>query len=242
MKLRSFIVLHRRMGLISAIFVLLLSLTGLLLHYSNSLGLDQNYVGSQRLLSWYGIEAPQVSVSFAAESGSRVSQIGGALYVDSERLNGDFAELVGIATTEFGYVIATRRQLILLTPDAEIIEVLNQSHGLPQTIEALGQSDGGELFLRTPLLLLGIDVDSLSFTEVANTGISWSEASRPDEAMQLAIRQDYASALISWERLLLDLHSGQLFGWLGRILVDVMAILFILMAMTGIWIWSRRRT
>jgi len=40
---------------------------------------------------------------------------------------------------------------------------------------------------------------------------------------------------------LLDIHSGRVLGSLGVVLVDLMALLFMLMAASGAWIWSRRR-
>ncbi|MBQ13009.1 MAG: hypothetical protein CMQ17_01195, partial [Gammaproteobacteria bacterium] len=69
-----------------------------------------------------------------------------------------------------------------------------------------------------------------------------SAASTVPEGLEAAIREHYRSTLLSVERLVLDLHSGRIFGAAGALLVDIMAVLFMLMAATGVWIWLRRRS
>ena len=61
------------------------------------------------------------------------------------------------------------------------------------------------------------------------------------ETLEATGRKPNLFSLISWERLLLDIHSGRVLGSLGVVLVDLMALLFMLMAASGVWIWSRRR-
>ncbi|NND54433.1 MAG: hypothetical protein HKN56_05610 [Gammaproteobacteria bacterium] len=46
---------------------------------------------------------------------------------------------------------------------------------------------------------------------------------------------------ITVERLLLDLHSGRLIGRAGVWLADFAAVLFILLALSGLWLWSKTR-
>ena len=46
---------------------------------------------------------------------------------------------------------------------------------------------------------------------------------------------------ISRERVLLDLHSGRLFGWPGVLLVDLIGIGLGLMVLSGVWTSLRRK-
>ena len=46
---------------------------------------------------------------------------------------------------------------------------------------------------------------------------------------------------ISIERLLQDLHSGRLFGIFGVILMDLASVALVLLALTGCWVWLRKR-
>ena len=164
MGLRSFLVLHRRMGLISALFVLVLSATGLLLHYTNALGLDQAAVGSPLLLSWYGIEAPQPDIAFETDN-KIVVQIERKLFLAERPLVGEYSDLVGITGAPFGYVIATVDALLLTTEAGELIEVLSAEHGLPQPLTALSSSPQ-QLVLRAGGGVFSADLDSLDFDEL----------------------------------------------------------------------------
>jgi hypothetical protein len=45
---------------------------------------------------------------------------------------------------------------------------------------------------------------------------------------------------IHWERVLFDVHSGRLFGRYGPWLMDIMAVLFVVLAVSGL-VMARRR-
>ncbi|MCB2385418.1 PepSY-associated TM helix domain-containing protein [Thalassolituus alkanivorans] len=46
---------------------------------------------------------------------------------------------------------------------------------------------------------------------------------------------------ISWQRVLLDLHSGRWFGSWGVWVVDVAALILLFLALSGAWIWFSRK-
>ena len=231
------------MGLLSALFVLLLSASGLVIHHSPRLNLDQRFINSSMLLSWYGLEAPDISISFSL-GGHQVSLIGNSIYFDSLRLADGFNSLTGLLETEFGYLVATRDQLLLVTADRELIEVLGSVHGIPHGLEAVGSDLENEILLRNGEGIFVADLDALRWLPVAlaQERVQWSRASTPEAELTELIKTDYRSSLLSWERLMLDIHSGRLLGGLGVVLVDIMALLFIFMAITGVWIWSKRRS
>ena len=239
MGLRSLLVLHRRMGLISALFVLMLATTGLVLHYSNSLGLDRKHINSLALLGWYGIELPQPGAAYRVD-GSVVVQIEQSLYLDERQLAGAFGELTGMVPAPFGFLIATENELLMVTATGELIEELGAQHGVPLPVSGLS-SDAGRFWLRSGPEVYAADLERLEFQRTERSGVDWAVPIAISDELAAGLARQYAASLLSWERLVLDLHSGQLFGVVGRVLVDIMALLFILMAATGIWIWSRRR-
>jgi uncharacterized iron-regulated membrane protein len=59
--------------------------------------------------------------------------------------------------------------------------------------------------------------------------------------LDTAIQENYAGSLLNTERLI-DIHSGRIFGSVGALVVGIMAILFMPMAMTGVWMWVKRRS
>ena len=172
-----------------------------------------------------------------------MSLIAERLYFNEIRVPGSFNKLIGMVDTEFGYAIATENQLVLISEQGELIEILGSLVGVPSGITRIGSDLAGELILDRSAELIVADLDALTWSASphVDTAVQWNENSQPGAQLVASIRNDYASSLLSWERLILDIHSGRLLGNLGVILVDLMAILFILMAATGIWMWSHPR-
>ncbi|MBT3530759.1 MAG: hypothetical protein HOF74_04475 [Gammaproteobacteria bacterium] len=259
--------LHRRIGITSALFVVLLSFTGILLQHISSFGLDSSFISSERLLAWYGIEIPEIESSYNSETNT-VSLIEDALFFNGSALSGNYSSLAGLVNTEFGSVVATGNQLILISEEGELIEVLGSVHGVPGEIISIGlgldtlsldttglNTTGLEttevsvnstvpIILRLSNRLVEADLDALAWVdaELDSAGVRWSEAAELSASEAESIKQRYGASLLSWERIVLDIHSGRVFGQFGVFLVDLMAILFLFMAITGVWIWSRRRS
>lgn len=230
------------MGVVSALFVILLALSGIILQHSPALGLDNRFLGPGLLSGLYGIEAPDITLSYGAD-GHHVSLIGDAIYFNADRVPGNYAGLAGMAAADFGYLVATDQELLLLTATGELIEVLDSAVGVPDGIAALGTDGAGQSYLRQAGRVLRVDVDALTWSPAAAAApIDWNARADLPPALSAQVGDDYARSLLSWERLLLDLHSGRILGGIGVVLVDLMALLFLLMAVTGVWIWTRRRS
>ena len=58
LKLKSLYVWHRWVGLVAALFVIVLAVTGLALNHTEELQLDARHVRTAWLLDWYGISLP----------------------------------------------------------------------------------------------------------------------------------------------------------------------------------------
>jgi len=230
------------MGVTSALFVILLSISGLILHQSVRLDLDRQFIESSTMLAWYDIEVPGITLSYSAAD-DRVSLIADAIYFNARRVAGSYSALVGLVHTDFAYALATNDQILLLTRDGDLVEVLGSVHGVPFGIEAIGSAEDGAVYLKIAGSLIEADLDALTWagSVMQESAIEWSSSSAPSEQMAGRIGSDYAASLLSWERLVLDIHSGRFLGKFGVVLVDIMALLFVFMAVTGIWIWSRRR-
>lgn len=57
--LRPFYRWHRRIGIISAVFFLILAITGLILNHNVGLNLNKTYLSSEWLHNWYGLPVPE---------------------------------------------------------------------------------------------------------------------------------------------------------------------------------------
>ena len=214
-----------------------------MLQHGATLSLDQRYMDSETALHWYGIEVPAIAVSYESDN-HFATLIGNAIYFDQHRLPGAYSNLAGIAAIDTGFAIATSSQLLLITDNAELIEVLASIHGVPPAIAAIGVDGTGQIYLRVAASIVTANLDTLDWSESDTPAVEirWSETADLSGEISRSIEQNYAAALLSWERVILDIHSGRLLGRFGVVLVDIMAILFVFMAATGLWIWSRRQS
>lgn len=221
---------HRRLGIVSALFVLLLAVTGLLLNHTHELGLDRAPLENHALRKLYGVE------SEPAPAGLVQSLPAGELAVSSGRLRlgardiGDCPQLVGVVEQPGQVLAVCSNRLWLLTPEGEVIDQADGVRGVPEGLTAVGQGEG-QVLLRRGNESLAVNLSDLSLKPAAPApGVTWTEATG----------QAAHSADLDWEQLLLDLHSGRLFGRFGVLLMDAMALLFVALAVSGIIMWRRR--
>jgi len=238
--LRSLYIWHRYFGLATALFVVVLSLTGLALNHTEALQLDARHVRSGTLLDWYGIHAPETFVSYRAGSHA-ISQLGNHLYLDLQPVPAAEGKLAG-ALEYAGLVVAGLDSgLLLFTRDGELIEQLGPAAGVPAGIQAVGTDTAGKLAIKTALGDYRTDENFIEWTPASESDVSWAAATPPEPQLAEALRNAWRGTGLPLERVLLDLHSGRIFGEAGVWLVDAAALLFLLLAGSGVWLWGRRR-
>lgn len=232
---------HRRIGLLAAAFVVLLALTGLALNHSQSLGLDDRHLSAGWLQNLYGVTAPSIT-SFSLD-GNWLSQVAaGELYRGTQTVGTCDGELVGAVSSTVEslgriWLLACRRELILLLPGGEVVERIDPAYDLPTPISDLGTC-GESYCFQAGGTLYRLDMEQLSWAPATIEPFSPSRAKEAPAPVRDALHRAHADGVISWERLLLDLHSGRLFGAWGPWLMDAMAILFVVLALTGVTMWS----
>lgn len=241
-RITALVTWHRRMGLTAAVFVLVLAVTGLTLNHTDDLGLHERHLAAGWLLNWYGIEAPQDADSYVLSYGV-VTRLGDRLYLDTRLVEQDVGTIAGAVTSEDLVIVAVDGDLLLLTADGERVERLGREDGLPQGVDGLGFDPANRVLLRSSDGLYRADPALLSWDRVGDDPdpIRWARPGATDEAMLAALRADYLASILTLERVLLDLHSGRIFGRFGPWLMDLAAVLLLVLAVTGICVWSLRR-
>lgn len=231
---------HRRAGLAAALFVLILAITGLLLNHTTELRLDQRHIGSNVILNWYGMDVPDTLRHFRAGD-TAVSQLGEQLFIDAQRVMKSEDELVGAAAHPMFIAAALEGEILLLTASGELVERIRP---LPQgltRLTAIGTTPDGRIAIAADETTLVADTDLLTWQPApADQVITWSRPAQAGEAFNAQVIDQYLGQTLSYERVLLDLHSGRLFGGWGVYLMDAAAILLILLALTGLWRWAQQ--
>ena len=121
-------------------------------------------------------------------------------------------------------------ELLVLTPGYQLIERLGAFHGLPDALSRISLTSK-QVLLGTAGAVYIFDANSL---QISKTTADLVPISR------IEIPQGLLSAdSVSWQQFVLDLHSGALFGGVGRWVVDVFGVLAIFMAISGLVMWRK---
>ena len=97
--------------------------------------------------------------------------------------------------------------------------------------------------VRTSHQLWLADAQLLSWQQAgATTAIPvWSSPGTAPENLQQAITHQYRGDGLSLERVLLDFHSGRIFGSIGVVVYDLLALAVGFLAISGLIFWLRSR-
>lgn len=230
------------MGVSAAVFMLIVAVTGLLLNHTEDFQLDSKYIQSDWVLDRYGIRAPDTMQTFLA--GDRyVTLMGEHLYLNRREIEGNYSRLVGAVLFDDAFIVAMSQSILLLTPRGELIEQLRDKDGVPADIKQIGIDAGGAVIVRTGQAYYQPDADFIRWKnrEKGPNGVRWATPSRLEPRLKSALQHHYRGEVLPVERVILDLHSGRFFGWLGPWLFDAAAVLLILLSLSGGWIWLKRR-
>ncbi len=242
LKIKSLYLWHRYVGLTTALFVILLASSGIALNHTDGFALEKRYVQNRWLLDWYGIQAPD-SALFATTTYGRLTLLGTKLYLNAQPLDGEFQMFYGAVAKDELLVAAVDHDLLLLSKQGEIIERLTKGAGVPDDIEGLGTDTQGQLIITTKTGHYRADDQLLNWqTSIgASEAVAWKTPQSISDTALAHLQADYLGRILRWERVLLDLHSGRLFGTPGPWLMDVAAILMLFLACSGIFIWLKRK-
>lgn len=229
---------HRRVGMTSALLVLWLALTGIALNHTEDLALDERYLSSNALLTWYGVTVPDEVLSFRVGE-HWISQIGERLYFNEREIDGSYSALLGAVTTPDAIVVAVDGHLLLLTPTGEKMELLGAVHGVPAAMAAIGLN-GQRVVVRGAHGNYVADRELGQWRASKAEPTAWAQPTTTPVDRRDRLLARYRARVLTWERVMRDLHSGRLFGRFGYLIMDVAAIGFIVLAGTGVWLWSRR--
>jgi len=231
---------HRTAGLFAAVFLLLLTVTGLLLMQTDDLELDSRVIDSDRLLDWYGIRPAPPPLSFSADD-RWITQLGSRLYFDAQFLLSVDGQLIGVVSAGDETLVATTKMLVLLTAAGEIAEKLDAAAGVPPGLAHVGTTDDETIVLRSQDAQFVFEPSSgrLTATKIERP-IRWSSAEAIPPVMLQAINHGYRGQGLSLERVILDLHTGRLFGAAGVALINLASILLLVLIFSGVILWWTR--
>ena len=226
---------HGHLGAGASFLMTILIVTGIALNHTERLNLDSEFVQTGWLLNWYGVAPERPPVSFRV--GSRwLTEVDGGLFMDAVPMPAFKGALVGAVQGDGVLIVGSDDSIYLFEDDGQLIEKLGWQAG---KISRLGQLEavtfiesGGETFASS---------DGLVTWAGAANEPEWVVAQEPPPEISKSVLLAFSGQGLPWERVLLDLHSGRIFGSWGPYVMDGAAIVLLLLVISGLYNWYIRR-
>lgn len=229
---------HGRAGVAACLLLLMLAVTGLVLNHSDDLHLDERAVGWDWPYALYGPSAAGTWKGFDTGSGWVLQGGEDRLFLGTRAIGVCDGAIMGASELQQMLLIACERELLLLTPEGERIESMGISAGLPVPVAGIAIRDETVL-VRAQGEWHRFDPDAMALAAAESTDMPMLRPGMPPAPLLSELGR--ASGWLHWERFLLDLHSGRLFGRAGVWIVDVGGVLSLLLAISGIVMWAARQ-
>lgn len=231
--------LHRSLGAIAAVFILFMVLSGMVINHSNGLGLDQRHVSQTSILSWYGLGAPEHILSFSVGD-DWIIYAGSQVFLNDRQVS-TTSNGVGAVINDHMLIAASGDELLLLDTNGQLIERQPWDAAEAGPIESIGLLTDSTVVLRSTDQLWLADAELLSWQPVDEV-VSKPKWSTPESApltLVQNVKEHYRGEGLSVERLLLDFHSGRIFGPIGVLIYDLLALAVGFLSISGLILWLR---
>ncbi len=235
---------HQRAGLFACLFMAWLGASGFVLNQSADWGLDAMRIDKAWLMDMYGLH-PEPPKSGYLTQGHWLAQTSEKTLVDGKPLAETIPSPIGLAIggsaeTPLLFVAANDR-LVILDEDINRIDEL-RGYTLPiSAIRRIGNS-GDAVAIQD--LDTFITQDGLSWQELpTGSAVNWSKPERLSSDMQ-AQTLDYSRPTMPLEQILIDAHSGRLFGRYGPWVINLVGFAAVFLGLSGAWMYwntARRR-
>ena len=231
--------IHKFTGIAVCIFLIHLSITGIFLNHTEDLGLDEKYTASPMILALYNISIPSQEESFLVDN-IFISRFGDQVFMNNQPIIKNESPIMGAAFSNQILTIAFQNEMVLLTQEGELIERITSAAELPKNIQKLGVSED-ILYLKTPDQLWQSS-DQAQAWELSGSGFNnWSNEVVLSDQQTKQIEMYFSGKGVSLEQFFLDLHNGNIIKGFGKWLLDIIAIFLLLLSISGIWIWLKKR-
>lgn len=230
---------HRLLGVVFAIPLAWLSISGLLLRHAEGLGLDERQIRSSWLLKRYGMipegvpRGVRVGEREVVEWGQNLF-VGGVLVEES-------GVLVGSVAHGRDLIVGLEDYLLVYDAGGMLVDQLGEASLPGGPLEAVGVDPEGAVMVRAGGMVWRIAPDFLEYSAAPGADVAWSKPVALEdgggEDLGVLLAQQ---AGISYYRVLLDSHSGNLFGPVTQWAVDITAIGVIVLTVMGIGLVFRK--
>lgn len=234
---------HRRLGVAVSLLLIWLAVTGIALNHSSDWGLDQA-AGPGVLQAVYSGDV--IAFTSYRAGDAWVSHNGAStLYVQGSEVGYCSQPFAGAVLMAGEIIAACGETLLVVSMGAELIESIDIGYDLEALPDAIGVTAGVDdhhLMLRSGDVTYAVSLDTLALTAFSGAPdtVMWAVSAEHGTEIQSLLEQASFGSGVSWTQMLVDLHSGRILGRLGTTGMDLVAILLILLASSGVWVWTTK--
>lgn len=234
---------HRKLGIIAAFFIIFLSISGVALNHTTSLSLAHQPIENTWLLDHYGI-APPSNVRFYQQNMLQLTN--DLLWLNDKLLLESTSDIIAAtfissaqSSTSHTILAVSSNQVYLFNQQGDLIDQLGEELGVPQNINAL-HVNKSDITVRTPSGYFQTNTDFFEWQKITFVmEPDWVKPIKVSEQTKIKAELQYRSRFLTLERIILDAHSGRIFGLFGVLFMDAVAVLLILLSLSGLYIWLR---
>ena len=148
---------------------------------------------------------------------------------------------VGAIASGDWLIAAGSKELLLLNTEGKLVERIAWQQAGDADINTIGLMPNGAIVVSSMQQSWSSDTDLLNWRQLDASAEKpdWSSSTLAPETIQQAIGQHYRGDNLSLERLLLDAHSGRIFGTIGILVYDLLALAVGFLALSGMLLWLR---
>ena len=232
---------HRRLGLMSFVVVIWLAFSGILINHSDYFDFNKRSIHSDWFNDLYGIKL-QVPEAYLLNQ-HYIYCSSGHLYVDNQMLSA--CSSPDLKILEFkNYVLVLEKQALFVLSEEGLL--------LDELVFSLIGKYPESIWLENDMVILegngneGMEQWRLDLEALELFSESGHEANMQKEVVEkIALPEKYIAYLprdgVSIERILLDAHSGRLFGIAGVYVMDAFAVFFVLISLSGFYLFMRQQ-
>ncbi len=233
---------HKRFGLFAFVFMGWLGFSGFLINQSADWGYDTTPISAQWVMSLYGLHPEPPTKGYTA-GGHWLTEAQDATMLDGKPIATRIPQQIGMAVGGPAdkplLFVAESAKVFVLSPVGERVDEMS-GYMLPiSNVRRIGSIAGNPSKVVIQDLDAFVTVDGLSWDKLpVNSPVEWSAPTDLPEAQRSAALP-YSKPSVTLEHVLVDAHSGRIFGIGGAWLINLVGIASIVLSVSGIWIVVR---
>jgi uncharacterized iron-regulated membrane protein len=228
---------HGLVGAVIVFFLFYLLLSGLVLNHVDIFKLDKREVSYPWLMRWYGIHAAEPTQGYLLGK-NYFSWEDDKWVLDDKLLPSSVGQPVGAVEVRGVNYVATAAALYLYQSDGQLLDKVEKQSLPAYPILALGKMDNNVMLQTSSGVFASIDGQNWEKSSAAGMTLSALQ-DLPAEVKHRSA--DILAPGISLQRILLDVHSGRIFGRHALWVMDVASLVLLGLGLSGFWLYWRLR-